>query len=168
MAVLAVYAVAALGASALGASAFIAGIAGTVASGLFSRLTADTIEQSGPRLDNLKVTSSSQGVPINIAFGTVGLGGNIIWSTDIVEEKTTTHTDGGKGGGGGVDTTTYSYYANFAVGLAEGQINAISRIWANGKIIYDVKTPGSYDASVEFETKYFRFYKGEDWQSPDH
>jgi hypothetical protein len=30
-------------------------------------------------------------------------------------------------------TTTYSYFANFAVGLCEGQIGRVARMWADGK-----------------------------------
>ena len=46
----------------------------------------------------------------------------------------TTSSGGGKGGssGGSVVTTEYGYYANFAVGLGEGPIAGIGRIWADG------------------------------------
>ena len=52
-----------------------------------------------------------------------------------VATTTTQRSGGGKGGGGGgsVTSTTYSYFANFAVGLCEGPIDRIGRIWADGK-----------------------------------
>ena len=40
--------------------------------------------------------------------------------------------------GGGQKTVTYSYTADFAIGLCEGPISAIVKIWADGKLIYDM------------------------------
>src|SRR5690606_35127545 len=91
----------------------------------------------GPRLDNLQVQASTEGAPIPEIAGRVRLAGQIIWATKFREVATTTTQEvgGGKGGGGGgtVTQTTYSYFANFAVGLCEGPIDRIGRIWADGK-----------------------------------
>lgn len=163
---LAIYTAASWGATQFGASALVAGLAGTVASGLYSAMTAQTVKQEGPRLDSVKVQSSAQGAPVNRVYGTVAVSGNVFWSTELVEVATTTE-QGGKGGG--VETTSYSYYGNFAVGLAEGEIGAIRRIWANGEIVYDVSSTATAEtlaASAEFG-KYFRFYKGTETQLPD-
>ena len=47
-----------------------------------------------------------------------------------------TRKEGGKGfGGPSVTSTTYSYFANFAVGLCEGPIGRVGRIWADGKLL---------------------------------
>ena len=65
-------------------------------------------------------------------------GGKIIWATEFREETRTTHQDGGGkggGGGGGTEVTEYFYFANFAVGLCEGPIAGIGRIWADGKLL---------------------------------
>lgn len=70
---------------------------------------------------------------------------------------TTQRSGGGKGGGGGggsVTSTTYSYFANFAVGLCEGPIDRIGRIWADGKPL-----------SLAGIT--MRVYRGTTSQSPD-
>ena len=64
-------------------------------------------------------------------FGRMRLGGNIIWATDFSEAVNTTRS-GGKGGPK-VTTTEYIYSASFAVGLTEGPITGIGRIWADGK-----------------------------------
>ena len=37
------------------------------------------------------------------------------------------------GGGPKTVTTTYSYFANLAVGLCEGRIAFIRRVWADGR-----------------------------------
>ena len=48
---------------------------------------------------------------------------------------------GGKGGGPSatINTTTYTYFANFAVGLCAGPIGRVARIWADGKPL-DIST----------------------------
>ena len=89
----------------------------------------------GARLESLRVTSSTEGAVIPNVYGRMKIGGNIFWATDFLE-KSTTNTQGGsgKGGGGGeVKTTTYAYSCSFAVGLCEGPISGIGRIWADGK-----------------------------------
>src|SRR5205809_1141229 len=89
--------------------------------------------QKGPRLDNLQVQSSTEGSPIPEIAGRMRLAGQIIWATKF-KEVAKTKTEGGKGGGGTtVKTTTYSYFANFAVALCEGVIDRVGSIWADGK-----------------------------------
>jgi hypothetical protein len=93
-----------------------------------------TIKQEGPRLNNLQVQASTEGAPIPEMAGRVRIAGQIIWATrfkEVVSKKT---EGGGKGGGGGsVKIKTYLYFANFAVGLCEGPIDRIGRVWADGK-----------------------------------
>ena len=73
--------------------------------------------QQGPRLSDLSVQSSDYGKPIPIIYGAIGLSGNIIWASDIIEVRTDTETGGGKGGPSQT-TTTYSYFGNFAIAAA--------------------------------------------------
>ena len=62
-----------------------------------------------------------------------------IWATRFQEVAKTTversGTSGGKGGSRGSKTvsTTYSYFANLAVGLCEGPIGFVRRVWADGR-----------------------------------
>lgn len=90
----------------------------------------------GPRINDLRIMGSSEGAFMPRVYGTFRLGGNLIWFGGITEHKTTT-SSGGKGGGPSQSTTTYSYTADFAVGVCQGTINAINKIWANGELIYD-------------------------------
>ncbi|RUP11106.1 glycoside hydrolase/phage tail family protein [Hyphomicrobium sp.] len=88
----------------------------------------------GPRLSDLRITSSTEGAPLPKIYGRARVGGQIIWATDIEEEiTTTTEASGSAKGGSGSKTrvTQYSYYANFAVALAEGVVTRIGRIWAD-------------------------------------
>ena len=88
----------------------------------------------GQRLDSMRLTSSTEGTVIPRVYGSARIGGNVIWATDFREEVNTSK-QGGKGGGGGVEVTEYTYYASFAIGVCEGQIGGIGRVWADGELL---------------------------------
>jgi hypothetical protein len=90
------------------------------------------VAQQGPRLDNLQVQASTEGAALPEIAGRARLAGQIIWATKFKEVAKTEQT-GGKGMGPKVQTTSYSYFVNFAVGLCEGPIDRVARIWADGK-----------------------------------
>lgn len=90
----------------------------------------------GPRLDDLKVTSSAYGAVIAFGYGTARVGGNLIWGLPIREQRNTERV-GGKGGGPSQKVTTWSYYFTGAVAVSEGPIEDILRIWADSKLIFD-------------------------------
>jgi hypothetical protein len=112
----------------------------------------------GPRLSDLHITSSTEGAPIPRLYGRARLGGQIIWSDEIRETISTSRSGGsGKGAprsGPVTETTEYSYSATFAVGLAEGVISGIGRIWADG-------------AELDLSQVTFRLHEGSETQSPD-
>lgn len=101
----------------------------------------------GPRLTDLNGISASEGAPIPRIYGRARVGGQVIWATEFEEEQIvertgrsggkSTNIGGGGGGGGGAAQTTirYVYYANVAIGICEGPITYIRRIWADGKEI---------------------------------
>ncbi len=114
-----------------------------------SRPSQPDVTNEGPRMGDTDVMFSTYGTPIPICYGEVRLGGNLIWALDIEERRVVHETDiagseGGKGswfGGGGGDpatmtSITYEYFGHFAVGFAEGEAQAIPKIWADGKLIY--------------------------------
>ena len=96
--------------------------------------------REGPRLDELKVTTSSYGQPIPRHIGRMRTAGTIVWATDLKEQGETT------GGKGKPRTTTYSYSTSFAVALACHPIDGVGRIWADGNLLRgaagDLKTGG--------------------------
>lgn len=118
----------------------------------------------GPRLGDLTVQSSAFGASIGIGYGVVRVAGNIIWATKIKETKHVKKAKFGKGGGGGSSQTTFTYSASFAIGMVEGEADAVLRMWADGKLIYDKK-----DTNVNTKKKKlkFRFYPGSETQIPD-
>lgn len=82
----------------------------------------------GPRLTDLTVMSSTEGASIAQVYGRVRVSGSIIWATQYEEDAVKSRS----GGKGGPSTTSYDYYANFAVGLCLGPINRVARVWADG------------------------------------
>jgi len=115
-------------------------------------------------ISDLRIQTSTEGSPIPEGYGRFRIAGQAIWATRLrMEVNTETETVGGKGGGGAgteVTTTTRLYFGNFAIGLCEGPIAGIGRVWADGKpldltgIVYRVHD-GSTDQQPDplIETK---------------
>lgn len=109
----------------------------------------------GPRLSDLQVQASTEGAPIPRIYGRTKVAGQIMWATNFEEEVGSQSTGGGKGlNTGSASQTVYRYYANFAIGLCEGEIARIGRVWADG----DEVTLTDYN---------FRFYTGTEDQTVD-
>src|SRR3569832_403849 len=144
---MAVLALAAVGAAI--APAGYAAIGWTIGMAVGNALFAKTqhITQEGPRLADLSVQTSTDGAPLMSMHGIARVAGNVIWSAGIKETRTDTDQDvGGKGGGGTtVTSTTYTYTCSFAVSLGKGPIISIRRIFADGKLMYSAVP----NASVE-------------------
>jgi hypothetical protein len=144
------------------AGAFVGGVFGSVGSAIGSAagaLAGYTIDRAlidstrhyeGPRLTGARPFTAEEGAPLPRIYGTVRLGGTLIWATRFEEESTTTR----QGGKGGPKSTTYSYFANAAFALCEGEIAGVRRIWADGR-------------EVDRERVEIRIYKGDDAQLPD-
>src|SRR5262249_52147106 len=111
----------------------------------------------GPRLSELRVTSSSEGAPIPRLYGRARLGGQIIRASHLEEEVVQqSQSGGGKGGSASGASTSieYRYFANFAVAVAEGSIVGIGRVWADGR-------------ELDLSAITYRVYPGTDDQLPD-
>lgn len=151
-------------------------IGSTLGSLLFDKQKGQNITQEGPRLSDLKAMSSTYGNPIPIVYGSMRVSGNVIWSTDILETRhASTQSSGGgggKGGGGGgskVTTVTYTYSQSFAVAIGEGPITGVRKIWANGKLIYNLSDSASL-ATIAASTAAvsgIRIYTGSESQTAD-
>ena len=92
----------------------------------------------GPQLLDHNTTSSALGDPVSIGYGTFPVTGTVMFLDQIVETSVNT-TQGGKGGGPQQTTTTYNYNQSIGIGLCEGPILGILRIWENGELVYDVR-----------------------------
>ena len=113
--------------------------------------------REGPRLTSLAGLVSTEGAAVPRAYGRARVGGQMIWATRF-EEVATAQRQGGAGGKGAQQSkgsnVTYSYYANFAVGLCEGEIAEVRRVWADGK-------------ELDLTKFTLRFYNGDETQSAE-
>lgn len=82
------------------------------------------------------INTASYGEVVPEVLGTTRLSGNIIYYDDFTphEHRSTTRT--GKGGGSKHTEITYTYTVACAIGLCEGPIQGIGKVW-RGKEIYD-------------------------------
>jgi hypothetical protein len=100
---------------------------------IYRMLNQPGVKPPAPMRDQF--STSAAGTPINFGYGKDRDPGQVIWTPGI---KYTTQKQGGKGG---PSSTTYTYYASFAVAFCEGPAK-IRRIWFDSKVVYD-PTPGS-------------------------
>lgn len=131
----------------------------------------------GPRLDDLAVSTADYGTKRNYFLGKRRFDGvSIIWAEPLIEVKKKKKTKGGK-------YNDYSYYANFAVDIAAHRIDAVSRIWMDRHLVFDMTgtTPmspfdfGDYNSAARkrlqnasaIATDHFRIYLGTEDQMPD-
>lgn len=142
---------------------------GMMAGGYLDPPKGPSIE--GPRINDLRFQTSTYGAVIPRCYGTIALNGNVFWmeNNSLKETVTKESSGGGKGGGGSKSTTrTYTYSATFAVGLCQGPIAGVRRIWIGADLIYDA---GSSDpdtiAASNATAKGFAIYLGTDDQLPD-
>ena len=119
----------------------------------------------GPRLTDLAVSASAYGRPIPIVYGRFRIGGNVVWSPGLKEVRQEQEL-GGKGGGASQTSVTYRYTADFRVALCEGPIDAVLRIWADGKLVADF-TGTAPVLGGKLRQASLRIYLGGETQAPD-
>ncbi|RYE71158.1 MAG: hypothetical protein EOP19_32280, partial [Hyphomicrobiales bacterium] len=100
---------------------------------------------------DIRLQGSTEGAPIPRLFGWSRVTGNIIWATEL--EEVTTETAGAKGTPQPTETET-TILASFAVGLCEGEVSRLGRIWADGQVL-------------PTEGLTLRFYRGTETQVAD-
>ena len=88
---------------------------------------------TGQRLGAARIPGADDGTAINRVYGTARIGGTLIWATRF-EEEVLTERSGGKSAGG-PRVQNFRYYANIAIGLCEGPIAGVRRVWADGREI---------------------------------
>ncbi|MGJ8562217.1 MAG: baseplate multidomain protein megatron [Alphaproteobacteria bacterium] len=114
------------------------------------RTAFDDRVYEGPQLENFHVLGSQDGAPMARLYGRARLAGQVIWASRLKEHVTKERV----GGKGGPSRKTYSYTISFAVGLCEGEILGVDRLWVNG-------------APLAAAGLNFRVYKGTEDQLSD-
>ncbi|MCO5730898.1 glycoside hydrolase/phage tail family protein [Rhizobium sp. SSA_523] len=115
-------------------------------------LIGDRRTIAGPRLANARIPGADEGTPITRVYGTVRIGGTLIWATRFAEEVTRERR-GGKGSSR-KRVETFSYFANLAIGICEGEIAMVRRVWADGR-------------ELDLTQIEMRLYRGTEDQPPD-
>lgn len=105
--------------------------------------------QIGPRLEALRFQGGAEGAPIPAVFGRARVVGQVIWAARFRE-----HRRDGRAGKGGPRTLDYGYSLSFAVGLCEGPIDGIGRVWADGQ-------------PLDVSGVTLRLHRGHEDQAPD-
>ena len=106
---------------------------------------------SGARLATARLPGADEGTCISRLYGTARIGGTLIWATRF-EEEVTRERSGSKATGPRVET--FSYYANLAIGLCEGPIAHVRRVWADGR-------------ELDLTGIEMRVHRGDEHQLPD-
>ncbi len=119
-------------------------------------------KQPPTRKEELAITAATYGKGINRTWGTQRINGELIWSFPIQKHK---HSQSVGGKGLSSSAVAYTYTASFAVGLCEGPIVGILRIWADSKILVDLR-PGYYGPQP-IRAAAMRFYYGTETQNAD-
>jgi hypothetical protein len=155
---------ASIGGTFLGMSA--SGIGWMVGSFLGQLLFAEKTHTYGPRLKGDRFNGSVLGQVRPIVWGTCKVEGKIIWQTPYHEHE---HTEDSGGKGGGSEYTSYTYTRSFAILLCEGQLEAVRRVWINGKLAFDWSENSNPAADMQSGTKIgdIKFYYGSSTQNPD-
>ncbi|NML74366.1 hypothetical protein HHL25_09555 [Rhizobium sp. S-51] len=125
--------------------------AGALAGNMVDRALIGGTTVTGARLATARLPGAAEGAAVPRLYGTARLGGTLIWATRF-EEEVTTERSGGKAAG--QRTRTYRYYANLALGLCEGEVAAVRRVWADGQ-------------EIDLTGVEMRFYPGSETQAPD-
>ncbi|WP_298326814.1 glycoside hydrolase/phage tail family protein [Asticcacaulis sp.] len=107
------------------------------------------VRQVGPRLQGVRVAAADQGAPIAQVYGRGRVAGTVLWTARLKENRTRTRASKSA-----PQTESFSYSLSFAIGLCEGPIDGIGRIWADGQLLD--QTGLSY-----------RLYRGDAHQMPD-
>ncbi|WP_288928624.1 glycoside hydrolase/phage tail family protein [uncultured Maritimibacter sp.] len=153
---------ASIGGSVLGLSSVVIGravgaIAGRMIDNRLMSTGSEPVETG--KVDRLRITGVSEGAPVGQVYGRYRLGGQVIWSGKVRENRTITDGDAQGSGKGflapkGPTVTEYSYSVSLAIALCEGEITHVGRIWADGK-------------EVKPKHLTMRVYPGDEAQMPD-
>jgi hypothetical protein len=98
---------------------------------------------------DIRLQGSSEGGAVPRLYGWSRLAGNIIWATEL--EEIASEDSGAKGTQAAEER---EIVASFAVGLCEGEVSRLGRVWADG-------------ALLETDRLNLRFYRGTESQAPD-
>lgn len=117
----------------------------------------------GPQINETGAQTSAEGVPRPVIWGTIDVAGNIIQKGESV--KVTEEESQGKGGG--PEVTTERLFRTFAIRICEGPIGALLRVWADNKLVYDMRSGSEMVAESNKWIANKVVYLGDETQTAD-
>lgn len=140
-------------------------IGSILGSALFpNRADTESSPLGSSHVTGINVSTSSYGSVIKVVYGTVKIGGNLIWYDNFqtVPHYTTTEQQGGKGGGESPSTTTvtYTYTISLAYGICMGTADVLN-IWA-GDTLVDSSNYTVYDGTQTTADSHIALYTTRD------
>lgn len=122
----------------------------------------DPATTQGPKLGELAVQRSNEGMPRPIIYGTATCTGYILDFGPPIKTKEVV-----SGEKGAPSSEQEVVYRNYAIAICEGPIQGILRCWENDKLVYDIR-PGSLmlaESAKWMENKFLHL--GSEDQLPD-
>jgi len=103
-----------------------------------SLATAEDKTVFGPRSDRLNILNAQEGSAIPICFGPRNrIGGTVLWLPKLTEvQREDVQDTGGLTASSTQTTIFYTYFADIAVAVCEGEIASITKIFANGRLLW--------------------------------
>lgn len=101
--------------------------------GLFK--TANVVSRAD-KISNFTVSTAEYGSAVMELLGTTRISGNVIYYDDFTAHEHRETQRSGKGGGVKSTTITYTYTAAVIMGLCEGPISGIGRVWIDKELYY--------------------------------
>ncbi|MEM7732708.1 MAG: glycoside hydrolase/phage tail family protein [Pseudomonadota bacterium] len=105
------------------------------------------------KISRLRLTGTGEGDAIARVWGKMRVAGNVIWASEFLENREVIPGSGGGGKGSAPPTPTqvrYSYSVSLAIGLCEGEVSHVGRIWADGiELSRDSITMRFYPGSLD-------------------
>jgi hypothetical protein len=130
----------------------------------FGSKSSTAQSQSTPSYGSLSLQSSTQGVVVPVVYGTMRLTGNLIWYGDFVAVPHSSGRSGGGGKGGspsgGGGSTSYTYQAAFAFGVAAGPVLDVAQIWWDQSIYCQTTVPGNATFMNGAQTAQWSYLEG--------
>lgn len=135
---------------------------GLVVGGLIGGIVDPTVIP-GPKIGEIAVQTSADGVPRPVIYGTMACYGNIIQTGPAVK------VEGEDGGGKGEPEqgTGDQVFRTYAIRICEGSIAGVLRVWQDNKLVYDARVGSPIPDDSEKWISNKTIYLGDEAQLPN-
>lgn len=93
-----------------------------------------TVTNRADKIANFTVSTAEYGQPVPEVIGTTRMSGNVIYYDDFTAHEHKETQRAGKGGGSKVVNITYTYTVACIIGLCEGPVAGIGKVWRDKEL----------------------------------